>query len=148
MAILPPPLISSSNGHHPSSSNGFNPNGAGVSVENGGKKREVDAMQYEGEDGFVPLFEGSNLDRREFVRLALQAFEDMGYRCVSTLPSFRNREVLTRKRTVQPLKHFKRRAGLRWRIRRWGSFDRLYSEDSGTMSSGCWGSYRSRAGER
>ncbi|KPV75622.1 uncharacterized protein RHOBADRAFT_13767 [Rhodotorula graminis WP1] len=38
-----------------------------------------DAAQYEGDEGFVPLWEGSNLDRREFVRIALQAFQDMGY---------------------------------------------------------------------
>ncbi|KWU44917.1 WD40 repeat-like protein [Rhodotorula sp. JG-1b] len=36
-------------------------------------------MEYEGDEGFVPLWKGSNLDRREFVRLAMQAFEDMGY---------------------------------------------------------------------
>ncbi|BGP13752.1 hypothetical protein JCM10213v2_001690 [Rhodosporidiobolus nylandii] len=49
----------------------------GTLAKNGA--RTLDAMQYEGDEGFVPLWEGSNLDRREFVRLALQAFEDMGY---------------------------------------------------------------------
>ncbi|GAA5986718.1 hypothetical protein JCM11641_007751 [Rhodosporidiobolus odoratus] len=51
--------------------------GDGALVQNG--KRVVDAMQYDGNEGFVPLWDGSNIDRREFVRLALQAFEDMGY---------------------------------------------------------------------
>ncbi|GAA5848214.1 hypothetical protein JCM8547_004446 [Rhodosporidiobolus lusitaniae] len=71
-----------SNGHS-SSSNGFDHGTVA------GKKpllpgaaqpgRQLDAAQYEGEEGFVPLWEGSNLDRREFVRLALQTFEEMGY---------------------------------------------------------------------
>lgn len=51
-------------------------NGHGVAAA------EKDAAQYEGDEGFVPLWEGSNLDRREFVRIALQAFQDMGYACV------------------------------------------------------------------
>ncbi|GAA5987610.1 hypothetical protein JCM5350_001895 [Sporobolomyces pararoseus] len=71
---------SESNGH----SNGFalngNGNGASTAVDmtvSDGK--ELDSSQYRGEEGFVPLWEGSNFDRREFVRLALQAFQDMGY---------------------------------------------------------------------
>ncbi|GAA5822786.1 hypothetical protein JCM11251_004380 [Rhodosporidiobolus azoricus] len=91
----PPVLAATSNGHSSTTSttssltsNGHSSttNGVGGAAESGssvaaGKKpaRETDAMQYEGEEGFVPLWEGSNFDRREFVRLALQAFEDMGY---------------------------------------------------------------------
>ncbi|GAA5894761.1 hypothetical protein JCM6882_006674 [Rhodosporidiobolus microsporus] len=80
----PPLPAAATNGHaSPSSTtNGFGTAAAGAdgSVAAGKKPvRETDAMQYEGDEGFVPLWEGSNLDRREFVRLALQAFEDMGY---------------------------------------------------------------------
>ncbi|GAA5877585.1 hypothetical protein JCM16303_003387 [Sporobolomyces ruberrimus] len=73
---------SETNGH----SNGFSSNGNGTAatmrdgpseVSNG---KALDSMQYRGEEGFVPLWEGSNFDRREFVRLALQAFQEMGYR--------------------------------------------------------------------
>lgn len=39
----------------------------------------VDAMDYDGESGFKPLWEGSDVDRREFVRIALQALEEIGY---------------------------------------------------------------------
>ncbi|GAA6004705.1 hypothetical protein JCM10207_000988 [Rhodosporidiobolus poonsookiae] len=91
---LPPPVpaVAStsalvSNGHSSTASNGHS-NGFGVGEGDhghlasdgaAGKKKALDVMQYEGEEGFVPLWDGSNLDRREFVRLALQAFEDMGY---------------------------------------------------------------------
>ncbi|BGO89478.1 hypothetical protein NBRC10512_003937 [Rhodotorula toruloides] len=90
------PVASTSNGHAPLVSDGSSPfasnghsNGLASTSSpspamNGGKSVSngtggLDAMQYEGEEGFVPLWEGSNLDRREFVRLALQAFQDMGY---------------------------------------------------------------------
>ncbi|GAA6029307.1 hypothetical protein JCM8097_003613 [Rhodosporidiobolus ruineniae] len=98
-ALAPPAASAASNGHSPSSPALNPPSTNGHSSHNGfslaqdgedadgsavavGKRpaRETDAMMYEGEEGFVPLWEGSNLDRREFVRLALQAFEDMGYR--------------------------------------------------------------------
>lgn len=36
-------------------------------------------MDYEGGVEFKPLWEGSQVDRREFVRLALQAFQEIGY---------------------------------------------------------------------
>lgn len=106
----PPPLASASTstlgnghtlapavgvgGHLPSSSaavgNGHAATNGFSSSSNGTVTRTTDAMQYDGDEGFVPLWDGSNLDRREFVRLALQAFEDMGYRCVPRLAgSFR-----------------------------------------------------------
>lgn len=102
-SALPPPVgtatnghsltssSSTSNGHHhtSASSNGFHGHDDNRAMEE--KRRELDSMQYEGEEGFVPLYEGSNLDRREFVRLALQAFEDMGYRCASSPHSFSGR---------------------------------------------------------
>jgi hypothetical protein len=62
------------------------------------RKRRTDAMAYvpdasqiEGEDdstaststgtfNFMPLWPGSNIDRREFVRLTMQALAEMGYR--------------------------------------------------------------------
>ncbi|GAA5910271.1 uncharacterized protein JCM6883_001136 [Sporobolomyces salmoneus] len=72
-----------SNGH----SNGFAMNGNGIGGAGATEEMEIsengkvlDSMQYRGGEGFVPLWEGSNFDRREFVRLALQAFQDMGYR--------------------------------------------------------------------
>lgn len=46
-----------------------------------------DALAYDGSQGFVPLWQGSQVDRREFVRLALQAFEEMGYACVPPPPT-------------------------------------------------------------
>ena len=89
------PDAHSANGHSSSMTNGHsNGNGLGVAadqldtdrsttVSDGDKpSRRLDAMEYEGDEGFVPLWKGSNLDRREFVRLAMQAFEDMGYTCV------------------------------------------------------------------
>ncbi|GAA5934008.1 hypothetical protein JCM1841_002048 [Sporobolomyces salmonicolor] len=82
-----------SNGHAPALATNGHANGFGTSSDGGAaaakdgplasgasSSRALDAMEYDGEDGFVPLWEGSNFDRREFVRLALQAFEDMGYR--------------------------------------------------------------------
>lgn len=57
--------------------NGTTPRGLDGESDTGG--RELDSSRYRGEEGFVPLWEGSNFDRREFVRLALQAFEEMGY---------------------------------------------------------------------
>lgn len=36
-------------------------------------------MEYDGEDGFKPLWPGSDVDRREFVRLTLQALKEIGY---------------------------------------------------------------------
>lgn len=97
------PVASTSNGHAPlvpddpspfasnGHSNGLAPTSTPSPATNGGKGISngaggLDAMQYDGDEGFVPLWEGSNLDRREFVRLALQAFQDMGYRCVFCHP--------------------------------------------------------------
>lgn len=93
-----PPMTGSTNGHSGSATNGHsngNGNGYGdgdvgvgddangVSVASTSRNgRPLDAMEYEGDEGFVPLWEGSNLDRREFVRLAMQAFQDMGYTSV------------------------------------------------------------------
>ncbi|GAA5867882.1 hypothetical protein JCM1840_003474 [Sporobolomyces johnsonii] len=82
------------NGHAPALATNGHANGFGTSSDGvaaaaakdgplasgSSSSRALDAMSYDGEEGFVPLWEGSNLDRREFVRLALQAFEDMGYR--------------------------------------------------------------------
>ena len=95
------PEVHSTNGHSSSTTNGHsNGNGLGVAADQIGTDRStsasdgvkaskrLDAMEYEGDEGFVPLWRGSNLDRREFVRLAMQAFEDMGYTyvtCVLTL---------------------------------------------------------------
>lgn len=39
----------------------------------------TDAMEYEQGATFKPLWEGSQVDRREFVRLAMQTFKDLGY---------------------------------------------------------------------
>lgn len=64
---------------------GAGPDGAPTQNSAGGPAaiaRRLDAMEYEGDEGFVPLWKGSNLDRREFVRLAMQTFEDMGYTSV------------------------------------------------------------------
>ncbi|BGP53794.1 hypothetical protein JCM8202v2_001366 [Rhodotorula sphaerocarpa] len=71
-----------SNGNVPSDVDGPHSNGsadppAGSTVST--YVRPLDAGEYEGDEGFVPLWAGSNLDRREFVRLAMQTFEDMGY---------------------------------------------------------------------
>lgn len=40
-----------------------------------------DGAEYEaaGPGHFKPLWKGSQLDRKEFVRIALQAFNEMGY---------------------------------------------------------------------
>lgn len=75
-----------SNGNVPSDVDGPHSNGsadppAGSTVST--YVRPLDAGEYEGDEGFVPLWAGSNLDRREFVRLAMQTFEDMGYTCVA-----------------------------------------------------------------
>lgn len=75
---------SNGNGH----SNGFATNGnssTSLVDKELSTNGALDSNKYRGEDGFVPLWEGSNLDRREFVRLALQAFQDMGYRFVDVL---------------------------------------------------------------
>ncbi|GAA5843715.1 hypothetical protein JCM9279_000115 [Rhodotorula babjevae] len=71
-------VASTTNGN--SSSHAVNGSTSAVASINGHAAAATkDAAQYEGDEGFVPLWEGSNLDRREFVRIALQAFEDMGY---------------------------------------------------------------------
>lgn len=42
--------------------------------------RRTDAMEYEeGEIEFKPLWQGSDIDRREFVRLTMQTLMEMGY---------------------------------------------------------------------
>ena len=71
---------------------------SGVEMENGhsngaarteeGESTMTDAMDYAQGAVFKPLWEGSQVDRREFVRLAMQTFKDLGYtfvyRTVST----------------------------------------------------------------
>lgn len=72
------PTASTSNG------NGFS---AQVIPSNGAASaKDGDEYARGGSGYFKPLWEGSNLDRREFVRLALQTFEEMGYRSVLRLP--------------------------------------------------------------
>ncbi|KAL8286124.1 hypothetical protein RQP46_004612 [Phenoliferia psychrophenolica] len=67
------------NGHHPASSSASHGNGNG----NGATELEVesvtDAMDYEHGEVFKPLWEGSDIDKREFVRLTLQALKEIGY---------------------------------------------------------------------
>lgn len=90
--VLPPPVHSpisiaahgllSTNGH---GSNSFGGAAAGTATAGNGAVLRTDAMDYEeGDTASVvlrkPLWEGSQIDRREFVRLALQAFKDMGYK--------------------------------------------------------------------
>ncbi|GAA5932775.1 uncharacterized protein JCM15063_002199 [Sporobolomyces koalae] len=75
------------NGRSPNTeTNGHLANGHSNGSSLGGKdivmspsRAVTDARHYDGEDGFVPLYEGSVFDRREFVRLALQTFREMGY---------------------------------------------------------------------
>lgn len=64
-------IPSNGNGH----TNGF---GSGTVGE---VKRQLDVEEYE-EAGlsFKPLWKGSEIDRREFVRLTMQTLEEMGYR--------------------------------------------------------------------
>jgi len=92
-ALAAPSTTAASNGHSRGESNG-NGHSNGFAINGNGSSSLVDkdmatngmldSNKYRGEDGFVPLWEGSNFDRREFVRLALQAFQDMGYRFVVT----------------------------------------------------------------
>lgn len=66
-----PAGLPAANGHAESaSSNGHDSGAAPV---------HTDAMEYEGGIAFKPLWDGSQVDRREFVRLALQAFKEIGY---------------------------------------------------------------------
>lgn len=87
--ILPPPIPAPSsvasnglsNGH---ATNGFGGAAEGLLGDSNGAVVRRDAMDYEDDDGASlvvrkPLWEGSSIDRREFVRLALQAFKEMGY---------------------------------------------------------------------
>lgn len=67
-------LVAVGNGH----SNG----GAGMQE---GEVMMTDAMEYVGGVAFKPLWEGSQVDRREFVRLAMQTFKDLGYTYVHPL---------------------------------------------------------------
>ncbi|GAA5862183.1 hypothetical protein JCM3774_004812 [Rhodotorula dairenensis] len=79
---LPTALDAHLNGNASSMTNGHSNGHGGAGVADDGSDalpKRLDAMQYEGDEGFVPLWKGSNLDRREFVRLAMQAFQDMGY---------------------------------------------------------------------
>ena len=67
---------------------------------NGTRKAEgglvmTDAMHYEQGAVFKPLWEKSQIDRREFVRLAMQTFKDLGYRCVHRTVTSRRIAVLT-----------------------------------------------------
>jgi hypothetical protein len=52
-----------------------------TSITNGNghtSKTPVLSLQ-ENQDGFRPLFEGSRLDRTEFVRITLQSLKELGY---------------------------------------------------------------------
>ncbi|GAA6062457.1 hypothetical protein JCM10212_005360 [Sporobolomyces blumeae] len=72
---------SETNGHGHLTGSEAIANGNGATARDGVlDSTRLDSTMYDGEDGFVPLWEGSNVDRRELVRIALQAFEDMGYR--------------------------------------------------------------------
>jgi WD repeat-containing protein 26 len=93
--LLPPAVPSltpstAANGHQTNghSTNGFATTSAAVpSTSTSAVKARLDAMDYENSDApgaspsalFKPLWAGSTIDRREFVRLALQTFKDMGY---------------------------------------------------------------------
>jgi hypothetical protein len=57
--------------------NGVALNGHSGHSERGLKR--LDSMDYAGDVDFVPAWKGSSLDKREFVRLALQALGEMGY---------------------------------------------------------------------
>ncbi|KAM0755447.1 hypothetical protein T439DRAFT_375809 [Meredithblackwellia eburnea MCA 4105] len=63
--------VPASNGHGNGHTNGA------VLPDN--TENRIDAMDYDGERGFKPLWPGSELDRREFVRITLQALRDIGY---------------------------------------------------------------------
>ncbi|BGP45859.1 hypothetical protein JCM10450v2_001694 [Rhodotorula kratochvilovae] len=76
----PVAVLAFTNGHALLSANGHAPTASASNGFSAGAEAGRDAAQYDGDEGFVPLWEGSNLDRREFVRIAMQAFEDMGYR--------------------------------------------------------------------
>ena len=60
-------------------------NGHGFGL--GSSTAATDGAEYAavGVGYFKPLWAGSNLDRQEFVRLTLQAFQEMGYRCALIL---------------------------------------------------------------
>lgn len=64
-------VTTNGNGHK----NGFG------EVAVGEVKRQLDVDEYE-EAGitFKPLWKGSEIDRREFVRLTMQTLQEMGYR--------------------------------------------------------------------
>ncbi|KAI5479335.1 catabolite degradation protein [Pseudohyphozyma bogoriensis] len=66
------------NGH--ATSNGHSNGVTSADIATSHAKERLDAMDYDGDaSGFVPLYEGSDIDRREFVRLALQSLRDIGY---------------------------------------------------------------------
>lgn len=69
------PAAAPSNGH--ATSNGH-ANGAAAAA-GAGTDRTTDAMEYEGGAVFQPLYAGSDVDKREFVRLTLQVLKDIGY---------------------------------------------------------------------
>lgn len=91
--LLPPPIpsLSPSNAGHQNSNgratNGFGAASTAPSASNSTVAIRLDVMDYENSDApgatpsapFKPLWPGSTIDRREFVRLALQTFKDMGY---------------------------------------------------------------------
>lgn len=72
---------STSNGH----SNGVGGSNGGSNLASNGSHASTsragvtDASKYEGGAAFVPMYPGSEIDRREFVRITLQALTDMGY---------------------------------------------------------------------
>lgn len=76
-----PPMPSMTHSNGSSSGNGETAELGGSN--GGGPSRDADVYERAGRGHFMPLWEGSHLDRREFVRLALQALGDMGYRLVS-----------------------------------------------------------------
>lgn len=61
----------------PAPANGLALNGHATHPERTLKR--LDSMDYAGDVSFVPAWKGSSLDKREFVRLALQALGEMGY---------------------------------------------------------------------
>jgi hypothetical protein len=69
--------LTAANGHANGHSNGHSGSSNGLSTS---KRRDVE--DYDEGASFRPLWKGSEVDRREFVRLSLQMFREMGYRRV------------------------------------------------------------------
>lgn len=74
-----------SNGHHSFDSARNDLANLSVSDQDEEQDKRRDALDYpDDEKGFKPLWPGSELDRRELVRLALQTFKEMGYTCADS----------------------------------------------------------------